>query len=363
MNAQEMGDILNNIHRYKYIVTQNISTNFRENPIFSTNHLLSVVNRKFTKIIMFPSCYFDFPYPYTTSKNKMYIEGIIEELLPLQENLINSIKDKFIRKLNDTNYLSIEEMSLRFKDSCDKMIDKEKEAVRLFSPDYFVKISDFIIQHKRECLFYTFNHPSKILLSYIALEIAKFIFLTEYNNNVLRDTNFVIGSFSFCKNLDPLDKYKSPILQCFQPFFDFDLKLYNQNLCYRGQKCNATTFFYLYCDLIPPKKNKCIFLPNKNICSYMDPKIYQCNNPKKTTTKKSSPIFIKCVTTPTMNSNSNQNSNIKPILTSMSNSTSPNKKVEVGTGNNAAIQAPLHKKKKQLPKTLVKQNISKTCIN
>lgn len=380
LNEQEMMDILNNIHKYKYIVTQSISTNFRDNPIYSTNHLLSLVNRKFTKIIMFPSCYFDFSYPYTTSKNKIYIEGLIDELFtdsPTENNLI----DKFIRKLNDPNYISIEEMALRFKDSMEKIIDREKEAVHLFCPDHFVKISDFIVKHKRECLFYTFNHPSKILLSFIALEIAKFIFLKENNNNnnkggtnnnsghlkdaskLLECKDFIESNFSFSKYLDPLDKYKSPILQCFQPFFDYDLKLFNQNLSYKGQKCNATTFFYLYCHLFPPKKNKSIFLSNKNICSYMDSKIYQCNNLKKTTTKKSAPVFIKCVTTSTMNSNSNQNSNIKPILTSVSSTTSPNRTVEIGTPTTNIHASVVHKKKKQLPKTLVKQNISKTCIN
>jgi hypothetical protein len=380
ISETEMQDILQNVDAYSFLVTQHISETFRENPIFSTKNLFSHVDKTLTKVIMFPSCYFNFPFPYTTSKDKIYIEQLIDQLYTeSQDTDIQHTLANFIKVISDPAHLGIDEMCARLQNSLESLHRRELEAVSLFSPDYFVYVSHFIRKNCAKCLFYTFNHPTKLVLAYIAAEVAKFMYasctqtfrpaLLENDTGMLADHLFpdsVIESFwDFDKNLDPLDKYKTPLLQCFQPFFDFDIRAYNQALMYRGQKCNLSKFFYLYCHLIPPKKNKSLILSNKNICSYMDPKIYKCNNSKKTSSKKTTPVFIKCVTTPTMNYNAKPNTPTQNTVAPPHPSASASvHALNLQTGPaRPSLQASVHKKKKQLPKTLVRQkNSPKPCI-
>lgn len=162
---------------------------------------------------------------------------------------------------------------------------------------------------------------------------------------------------SFYIKIDLLDKYTFTVLQCFRMYIELKNRYCILNLI----KC----IFLFVVQLELQNKNLIFPNKNKNIWIYMDQKIYQCNSSKKTGSKKSTPAFVKCLTTSTMYSNA------KPIVTAVPNHTSTNGTVSTSSqigvssassASSISIQASVHKKKKLLPKNLVKQNVSKSCI-
>lgn len=303
ISTQEFINIHDKLDSYDYIVTQMISDDFRQNEKiyesspFSTTFLQSKMNHQKTKLIMFPSCYFNFAFPFSSSRNNNYIEDIIEEYH--QSNKTMQDYENFIdHKLHFT----IDEMKERFNCSVRSLEERELCAFQRYKPDYFIFVSEFIIENSKKCLFYTFNHPSHLILNYIAMEIAKILVYLEFQNE-----KALLDLLSIHKStIDPLDKYKAPIMLCFQPFFDFDLSEYNKNLMFRGQKCDVRKFYKLYCDQelrksLPKSfsKNKFHFLSNKNIYSYMEKQIMKCTSLKKSSSKQPN-CFVKCTTTSSM---------------------------------------------------------------
>jgi hypothetical protein len=300
ISENDLLKIYQNIDTFDFIITQMISDNFRNennnsNNLFSTKYLKSQINPNKTKLIMFPSCYFNFSFPFTISKENVYIDLLIEEIY--NKNNLTSESD-FYKIINDQNYFSKNEMIERFNQSIKSLEEREMKAFIDYKPDHFIFLSEFIVANSRQCLFYTFNHPTNVILKFLSQEILKILatYINEkpiYYKKINENDN----------NIDPLNKYKVPILLCFQSFFDFDLKTYNNNLVFRGNMCDIKLFFKLYCDYEIKKKkknkiykkNKTHFLINKNIYSYMEKQIIRCNVPKKSVNNKSN-FFVKCTT-------------------------------------------------------------------
>lgn len=281
-----------NINNFDVVVTQPILDSFDKYPQYQTKNIIHTIERTDIKFIMFPVCYYDFNFPFLESENGMYVEKNIEKIY-------NSGLSQFayFDMVNDPTLLDYSIITYRLNKSNTTLEDRETYAYESFKrmcenkgiiDFHFIFVSDFIRENFRKNLFYTFNHPNKLLLSFLAYKILVCLNLFDptYSNTV---SDYLV----FPKKLDPLNAFICPIYKCFQPFFEINIDEYNKNLSYKGAKpCNVTKFFRYYVsghignsNLKKIKKTENNHLLNKNILyNMMNSTIKKCVTPKKKTT-------------------------------------------------------------------------------
>jgi hypothetical protein len=188
------------------IITQPIVDNYRNKYYLSSNY---VVNKcKENAIIIFlNNCHFDFYYIDLKYKSDKYCHEYIIDC-------INNNKD-----VDHYKKMYVENSNLKTKDELQEIFDKNINNLKKRYEDmfkyrkqntYFITIIPFIEKnYKDKLLFYTFNHPTKYLLQYIALEIIKILHIPN----------------TIDYHLDPFSQNEKCILySCIQKMVNFDIR-------------------------------------------------------------------------------------------------------------------------------------------
>lgn len=133
------------------------------------------------------SCYFDFYYPdlqYFCLNNEIvnepmsYHHELLKDYFKKGKLSMQYIED-IVNNENyyDKDYLeslaqkSISELRKRYHDTTEKYTTKE-----MVNNIKFISVADFIENnYKNQLLFYSMNHPTKVVLQYIASEIIAFL--------------------------------------------------------------------------------------------------------------------------------------------------------------------------------------------
>ena len=218
------------------IIIQPINDDFNGNIKYSTKSILNNIKQDCISIL-FPSLYFDFYHPYLCYLNgdnckiqepidyhdkiliKLYLaykessnEEIIEKYMSIFNNEI-FINNSMIYDNLTLSLLNIDERENNFKD----YIVNNTKCIYCY---------DFIKNNYQEnLLFYSVNHPSKYLLSYLSDEILKYLNIPseEYPNNLDPFNNLIIPIYNYLKYVLKFDitQYNKMI---------YDKELYNKYL-------------------------------------------------------------------------------------------------------------------------------------
>jgi hypothetical protein len=190
------------------IIIQPITENYRNNHKYSTKSILENSKKDCIKII-FPSLYFDFYHPYLiyiNEKNKdgenltkpfdYHDKNIVKFYVENKENGVNNInqiviniKEKYLESLSFKNESDDEYLNDLFNKNIHNLLIRENNYTQFnyLENIHFVYSSDFIMEKfKEKLLFYTLNHPTKVLFEYISnsiLSILK-INIKEYSENI-----------------------------------------------------------------------------------------------------------------------------------------------------------------------------------
>jgi hypothetical protein len=200
------------------IITQPICDNYRNMYYLSSNYIVNKCNPN-CKIIFINNLYFDFYYintSYSKDNTNINCNNLCYEFHDIKEAFDKKIKIYYVLKnyINNINYknkdelLSIAKNSiLQLKQRYDNMLQYSKEYT------YFIPISDYIKNNYRDkLLFYSPNHPTKILTHHISKKII--------------DKLNVIGikcHFDYDNHVDHFDYFKCIIYSCIQPCVNFNI--------------------------------------------------------------------------------------------------------------------------------------------
>lgn len=202
------------------LVIQPISDRYKNNSRLSTTNILQAINLK-CRVIMLPVCYFRFYYPSIcclSTLQKQYAECFHDvNLLQLYCQKLNhsEIIEKYQKIVDNPdfytseNLLTIANQSLNELENRDNLMREKYTRV-----NDFIVVTNFIRQHfQQTLLFYTINHPTKILIQYIIDRL----------NQLLLIPLMIINEDPFCN--------KHPILyQSIQSVVEFDIKQYHPKL-------------------------------------------------------------------------------------------------------------------------------------
>lgn len=197
------------------LIIQPISDKYKNNYLLSTSSILKHINKE-CKIIMIPVCYFNFYYPFVTylkTKIEDYCEYYHDaNLIELyRENKYNKseIILKFYEMVNNENLLFKEDPLTVADKSLIELKRREGEIINLYNKDT-IKITEFIKDnYKQNLLFYTRNHPTKILFNFIANNICTMLNITFIDNYI-----------------DPLKNKHPPLYKAIQKYVEFDVSTY-----------------------------------------------------------------------------------------------------------------------------------------
>jgi len=206
------------------IIIQPINEDFNENIKYSTKTILNNTKKNCISILI-PSLYFDFYHPYLCYLNrengkiqdpidyhdktliKLYLaykESTNQEIIEKYMNIFNN--DIFINNsmINDNLTLSLQNIEKREYNFKDYIVNN---TFCIYSYD-FIKNN-----YKEKLLFYSINHPSKYLFSYLTDEILKYL------NIDIKD---------YPNDLDPFNTLIIPIYICLKKSLNFDITQYNK---------------------------------------------------------------------------------------------------------------------------------------
>jgi len=188
------------------IITQPIHDNYRDMYYLASNYVVNKCKEN-SIIIFFNNCHFDFYYfdlIYSKSNNyfNSYMIDCINENLDYSFYNITYVENvhlKTIEELNSDLCESINNLKTRFED----MLQYKKNNT------YFINIVPFIEEnYKDKLLFYSFNHPTKYLLQFIALKIIEILGIPNTINY----------------ELDPFSNEKCILYACLQKVLNFNIK-------------------------------------------------------------------------------------------------------------------------------------------
>jgi hypothetical protein len=178
---------LSYIKQADIIITQPIHPNYRETDYLHTEFILENANPN-TKIIIFPSLYFNFyyfDYGYKYLKNNELLRepadyhyyGLIECHLNKKpvENFIND----YVNNINLKSKFELEDIA---NDSIHELIKRENEMqnYKNICDCFIITCSDFISNnYKNKLLFFSVNHPTKFVFHDIAIKIINYLNLPE----------------------------------------------------------------------------------------------------------------------------------------------------------------------------------------
>ena len=214
------------------IIIQPINEDFN-NIKYSTKSILN--NSKHDCIsILIPSLYFDFYHPYLCylngEKSKIhepidYHDKILIKLYlaykeSSNEEIIEKYMNIFKNELFINNSMCNDNLTLSLKNIEDRESNFKNYIVnntKCISTYNFIKNN-----YQEQLLFYSVNHPSKYLLSYLSDEIFKYLNIPseEYNENI-----------------DPFNNLIIPIYYCLNHMLKFDISQYN-NMIYDNELYN-----------------------------------------------------------------------------------------------------------------------------
>lgn len=195
------------------IITQPIEDNYRDMYYLSSNYIVNKCNPN-SVIIFVNNCHLDFYY-FDLIYNKFNTDYCHKNMIDCiqnkydytyyQQNYIENKDLKTSNELNEIFHQTICNLEERFK----KMHQYTKYNT------YFINIIDFIKEnYKKKLLFYTFNHPTKYLLQFIAEKIIQILCIPNTINY----------------NLDPFSNDKFILYSCLQKVVDFDIKEHNLSI-------------------------------------------------------------------------------------------------------------------------------------
>ena len=211
----EEDEFLSIILQSTIIITQPIQDNYRDKPFLSTSFIVKNA-RKESKVIIFPSCLFDF---YHFDLSYQWVHGEILKL-PLDyhyQSIIDcyrhqkSFQDYYQDYYQKGNHKEDDEVDLleRAKKSILELKSREKNAMEMYKNVSFIPVSDFIEEnYRRHLLFYSINHPTKYLLQYIAQQICD---------------SLPISSKRMNRDIDPLNNFQGILYPYLQKFCFFDI--------------------------------------------------------------------------------------------------------------------------------------------
>jgi len=202
------------IKKSDIIITQPICENYRNMYYLSSNYVVNKCNPN-CKIIFINNLYFDFYYINTTY-NKNNINKLYYDFHDIKEGFNKKIKIYYILKnyINNINYKSKKELLSIADNSILKLETKYNDMLQ-YSKEYtyFISISDYIKDnYKDNLLFYSPNHPTKILLQYASKKIIEKI------NEIGFDCHF-----NYDNHVDHFDYFKCIIYSCIQPCVNFNI--------------------------------------------------------------------------------------------------------------------------------------------
>lgn len=220
------------------IITQPVPKNYRDKEYLSTEYLIKNCKKE-CKIIIYQRQYFNFYYFDTLYKQfnndtlhrpNDYHYG---EMINYYKN--NKTIEEYISEVvNNYNFKSKEELDKIAQDSIKYLIEKDKDILReyVISENIkYISIVDFIKDnYKKKLLFYSMNHPTKLLLQLIAEKIIETL-------NIKNTINYEI---------DPLNDPKCIIYNCIQNAVEFNI---SQELPYLKNKNNVYGISKLYYDV------------------------------------------------------------------------------------------------------------------
>jgi len=188
------------------VITQPIHDNYRDKYYLASNYLVNKCKNN-SVIIFINNCHFDFYYfDLIYSKSNKYSHSSIIDCINNNKD-VNYYKNVYIENndLKSSNELSqiynktISELNNRYQN----MLQYKKYNT------HFINIVPFIeSNYKNQLLFYTFNHPTKYLLQFIATEIIKILHIPDTINY----------------NLDPFNDERGILYSCIQKMVNFDIK-------------------------------------------------------------------------------------------------------------------------------------------
>jgi hypothetical protein len=210
------------------IITQPIHPNYRDTDYLHTEFILENANPN-TKIIIFPSIYFNFyyfNYGYKHLKNNELLRepadyhyyGLIE--CYSKGKTVNDYFNEYVNNINLKKKIQLEQIA---KDSIQelKKREQEMEKYKKIRNCHIITCSDFIKNnYKNKLLFYSLNHPTKFVFHNIAEKIITHLDLNKLINY----------------SIDPLYSNQRGILyKCLEFVVNFNIdehkpNLYNYNL-------------------------------------------------------------------------------------------------------------------------------------
>jgi hypothetical protein len=219
------------------IITQPICDNYRNMYYLSSSY---VVNNcaKHSKIIFVNNCHFDFYYfdlQYNEDQNNQfsnfmnYIHG---EMLNSITN--NGSYEKYCDYVyNNEQYKSYDELIDIFNNNIANLENRYNQMLHYSKPNtFFISFIDFIkSNYKQKLLFYTFNHPSKYLLQFIANEIIKILGIENTIN----------------MDIDPFDFERYILYSCLQKMVYFNINEYSP---YINNKTSIKEIYNIYQKLL-----------------------------------------------------------------------------------------------------------------
>ena len=221
------------------IIIQPINDDFNGNIKYSTKTILNNTKQDCISILI-PSLYFDFYHPYLCYLNGVsckihepidYHDKILIKLyLSYKESSNEEIIEKYMSIFNNEIFIN----NLMINDNLTVALKIIEERENNFK-NYIVNNTtciycyDFIKNnYQNNLLFYSVNHPSKYLLSFLSNEILKYlnIDLEKYQNN-----------------LDPFNNLIIPIYNCLKYVLKFNISEYN-NMIYDTELYNKYINIY-----------------------------------------------------------------------------------------------------------------------
>jgi hypothetical protein len=187
------------------IVTQPVTDNYRDKYYLASNYVVNKC-KKNAVIIFLNNCHFDFYY-FDLVYKKKYIHSFMTECIDKKMN-VNYYKNVYVENINlktkdellEIFNKTISELNSRYQN----MLQYKKHNT------HFINIVPFIEKnYKDKLLFYTFNHPTKYLLQFVALEIIKILNIPD----------------TIDYDLDPFyNDQKCILYSCIQKMVNFNIK-------------------------------------------------------------------------------------------------------------------------------------------
>ena len=163
MNTQDVSDVLSKVNNSDLFIYQPVSATPSRPQELTSSFLLRKV-KPGTKVLSFPSLYFDGYFPHLqTLKGYVAVLRLVHDYFIAYACSIGlNVEDTV--SLIQKEGLYKKEMSISFvENSLKKLEDRESE----FDTD--IKVSSFIREHYRsEKLFNQFNHPKRAVFKYVA---------------------------------------------------------------------------------------------------------------------------------------------------------------------------------------------------